>query len=71
MLCIVLNNTIHGIELSWKEKREETQVCKYLIAIIVILLFTIKIEYITWLFAYCKGGNLNIHIWVWLGYFIC
>ena len=23
------------------------------------------------LFAYCKGGNFNIHIWAWLGYFIC
>ena len=28
-------------------------------------------KYITCLFAYCKGGNFNIHIWVWLGYFIC
>ena len=26
---------------------------------------------ITWLFVYCKGGNFNIHIWVWFGYFIC
>ena len=26
---------------------------------------------ITWLFPYCKGGNFNIHIWVWFGYFIC
>ena len=25
---------------------------------------------ITWLFLYCKGGNFNIHIWVWFGYFI-
>ena len=23
------------------------------------------------LFAHCKGGKLNIHIWAWLGYFIC
>ena len=23
------------------------------------------------LFAYCKGGNFNIHIWAWFGYFIC
>ena len=23
------------------------------------------------LFALCKGGNFNIHIWVWFGYFIC
>ena len=23
------------------------------------------------LFAYCKGGILNIHIWAWFGYFIC
>ena len=22
---------------------------------------------VTWLFAYCKGGNFNIHIWVWTG----
>ena len=22
-------------------------------------------------FAFCKGGNFNIHIWVWFGYFIC
>ena len=22
------------------------------------------------LFAYCKGGNFNIHIWAWFGYFI-
>ena len=26
---------------------------------------------ITWLFSYCKGGNFNIHIWVWFGYFTC
>ena len=26
---------------------------------------------ITWLFAYCKGGNFNIHIWAWFGYYIC
>ena len=23
------------------------------------------------LFAYCKGGNLDTHIWAWFGYFIC
>ena len=23
------------------------------------------------LLAYCKGGNFNIHIWAWFGYFIC
>ena len=23
------------------------------------------------LFAYCKGGNFNTHIWAWFGYFIC
>ena len=23
------------------------------------------------LFSHCKGGNLNIHILAWLGYFIC
>ena len=23
------------------------------------------------LFTYCKGGNFNIHIWAWFGYFIC
>ena len=22
------------------------------------------------LFAYCKGGNFNIHIWAWFDYFI-
>ena len=22
------------------------------------------------LFAYCKGGSFNIHIWAWFGYFI-
>ena len=26
---------------------------------------------INWLFAYCKGGNYNIHIWALFGYFIC
>ena len=26
---------------------------------------------ITRLFAYCKGGNFNIHIWEWFGYLIC
>ena len=26
--------------------------------------------YLTY-FAYCKGGNFNIHIWVWFSYFIC
>ena len=28
------------------------------------------IKKITSLFALCKGGNFNIHIWVWFGYFI-
>ena len=23
------------------------------------------------LFAYCKGGNFNIHIWAWFGFLIC
>ena len=23
------------------------------------------------LFTNCKGGNFNIHIWAWFGYFIC
>ena len=23
------------------------------------------------LFAYCKGGNFNIYIWAWFGYFNC
>ena len=23
------------------------------------------------LFGFCKGGNFNIHIWAWFGYFIC
>ena len=23
------------------------------------------------LFAFCKGGNFQIHIWAWFGYFIC
>ena len=23
------------------------------------------------LFAYCKGGTFNIHIWAWFSYFIC
>ena len=27
--------------------------------------------YINRLFAYCKGGNFNIHIWAWFRYFIC
>ena len=27
--------------------------------------------YINRLFAYCKGGNFNIRIWAWFGYFIC
>ena len=29
------------------------------------------VNHITSLFAYCKGGNFNIHIWAWFGYFIC
>ena len=32
--------------------------------------FTTDTACITWLFAYCKGGNFNIHIWAWFGYFI-
>ena len=28
-------------------------------------------RYINRLFAYCKGGNFNIHIWAWVVYFIC
>ena len=26
---------------------------------------------VTFLVAYCKGGNFNIHIWEWFGHFIC
>ena len=29
MLCIIINNTIHGVEPRWKEKKEEKQGCKY------------------------------------------
>ena len=31
----------------------------------------IIVECINRLFAYYKGGNFNIHIFAWLGYFIC
>ena len=27
--------------------------------------------YIIVLLGYCKGGNFNIHIWAWFGYFKC
>ena len=27
--------------------------------------------YIIGLLGYCKGGNFNIHIWAWFGYFNC
>ena len=40
----------------------------------IMLLFLVKHvtrTYINRLFAYCKGGNFNIHIWAWFGYFIC
>ena len=30
-----------------------------------------RITCINRLFAYCKGGNFNIHIWAWFGYSIC
>ena len=30
-----------------------------------------KLSYIIELFALCKGGNFNIHIWAWFGYLIC
>ena len=23
------------------------------------------------LYALCKGGNINFHIWAWFSYFIC
>ena len=29
ILYFILNNTIHGLEPRWKEKREERQECKY------------------------------------------
>ena len=29
-----------------------------------------NVLYINRLFAYCKGDNLNMHIWSWLGSFI-
>ena len=32
---------------------------------------TVQSLCITSLLAYCKGGNFNIHIWVWFGYFSC
>ena len=40
--------------------------------------FKLSVQLVMWrkvrinrLFAYCKGGNFNIHIWAWFGYFIC
>ena len=33
--------------------------------------FVLLLRCITWLFAYCKGGNYNIYFQVWFGYFIC
>ena len=34
------------------------------------ILIMLNISCINRLFAYCKGGNFNIHIWAWFGYFI-
>ena len=31
---------------------------------------SISLTCINRLFAYCKGGNFNIYIWAWFGYFI-
>ena len=28
------------------------------------------LQFINRIFAYCKGGNYNIHTWAWFGYFI-
>ena len=34
----------------------------------LILNFRSGLPYINRPFAYCKGGNFNIHIWAWFGY---
>ena len=36
------------------------------LTVCVFLIFRLGINR---LFAYCKGGNFNIHIWAWFGYF--
>ena len=44
MLYIILNNTIHGVEPRWKEKREEEQERKYFNATCVTFFFTFEID---------------------------
>ena len=41
-------------------------VCCCVFAVVMVLVYVL-IDF----FAYSKGGNLNINIWVWFDYFIC
>ena len=40
---IILNNTMHGVEPRWKEKREERQGCKYF-NVSCVKFFTFEID---------------------------
>ena len=44
MLYVILNNTIHGVEQRWREKREEKQGCKYFNASCVTFFFTFETD---------------------------
>ena len=43
MLYLILNNTIHGVEPRWREKRDKRQGCKYFNASCVTF-FTFEID---------------------------
>ena len=58
--CPCSSQTENAVKLVYKNGHSKTDKTKILLTI-----------GITWLFAYSKGGNFNIHIWAWFGYFIC
>ena len=60
-LCNAKTVYLHWVNLSLRT-------CVKLIVGATSMLATITCNRV---FAYCKGGNFNIQIWAWFGYFIC
>ena len=43
--------------------------CALCIIRVIMVVYTLYLDIIM-LLGHCRGGNFNIHIWAWFGYFI-
>ena len=64
-------NTMEVEKETWKRNIEELGAQKQVAWSAGTRPISSDFRFIYRLFAYCKRGNLNIHIWACFGYFIC